>query len=106
MEQSKARVNLTGEFTATDLEDVIRNLAEARAGLAPEVPLQPPTELHEANILVQDETQFAFRKLATGGLRIWLRNEGLGWLAFTLSARDVLGIREFLAKESRDEPDH
>jgi hypothetical protein len=37
--------------------------------------------------------------LATGGLRIWLCNEGLGWLAFLLTAVDVASIRVFLNQQ-------
>lgn len=106
MEESKVRIALNGEFTAMELEEVIRDLALARSGLKPEIPMQPPSLLSEHDVLVQKETQFAFRKLATGGLRIWLRNEGIGWLAFNLSRADVLGIREFFSKEVRDGTSH
>lgn len=106
MEETKARFELNGEFTAMELEEIIRDLAQVRAGLKPAVSMQPPSLLSEGEILVQEESQFAFRKLATGGLRIWLRNEGIGWLAFNLSSAYVLGIREFLNKEGRDGTSH
>ncbi len=95
----KARINLTGEFSALELEEVIRTLATARASLEPAVPMQPPTLLATEEVLVQEEASFNFRTLIGGGLRIWLRNEGLGWLAFTLTQTDVAGIREFLGQQ-------
>jgi hypothetical protein len=98
----KARVSLTGEFTASEFEEIIRDLAQARASLQPAVPMRPPSTENEGDVLLQEDSQFTFAKLATGGLRIWLRNEGIGWLAFNLSATDVRGIREFLAKQGRD----
>lgn len=99
MDRATARIELNGDFTAEQLEEIIRDFAEVRASLRPSVPMQPPSEMSGANVLLQDETQFAFRRLVTGGLRIWLRNEGIGWVAFSLSATDVLGIREFLGQE-------
>jgi len=95
----KAKIQLNGEFSATELEAVIRTLAEARAGLDPPVPDLPPTELSTDEILVQSEAKFRIRKIASGGLRIWLRNEGIGWLAFTMSTTDKLGLLEFLSKD-------
>ena len=101
------RFDLSGEFSASDLEDVIRTLAETRACMTPPVPEAAPSHPDaEQQILVQDESKFTFRKLANGGLRIWLRNEGIGWLAFTLTAADVLGIREFLNKQGTDGTNH
>ncbi len=99
MEQGKVRISLEGEFSATELEEIIGQLAQARAATGPAVPLSPPTEMHPRDILVQDETKFAIRKLANGGLRFWLRNEGIGWLAFTMTATDATSLREFLLKE-------
>ena len=99
MTEGKVQISLNGEFTAAEVEEIIADLAKARAGTAPAVPMEPPTALHPREILVQDEAAFTFRKLATGGIRVWLRNEGIGWLAFTLSAKHAAGIREFLNKE-------
>lgn len=99
MEEGKAKISINGEFTAEELEEIIADLAKARAGTSPAVPMQPPTALHQRKILVQEEAAFTFRKLATGGLRVWLRNEGIGWLAFTLSAQHAAGIRELLNKQ-------
>jgi len=91
----KVRISLNGEFSGPELEEIIRGLAEARAGLEPSVSQEPPTTL-DAQVLVQEDALFKFRTLTHGGLRIWLRNEGLGWLAFSLTAADVAGIQVFL----------
>jgi len=95
----KVRIKLEGEFTATELEEIISDLAKARASLEPEVPRQPPSPTSEQEVLVQEETEWSIRRLVTGGLRIWLRNEGLGWLAFTLTADQATGLRQFLGTE-------
>lgn len=100
MDNGKIRIKLEGEFTAPELEEIIRDLAEARAGLEPAVPQHPPTGLTEDSIvLVQDQARHSFRRLAGGGLRIWLRSEGVGWMAFTISPAAVAGIREFLSQQ-------
>lgn len=92
------RVEVNGDFTADDLDEVIRSLAKARAGLAPAVPLKAPDGTIESELLVQDDALFKIATLADGGLRIWLRSEGFGWMAFNLSAAQAAGLREFLGK--------
>jgi len=96
VDRTKARIALNGEFSAQELEDVLRELASVRAGLHDAVPSTPPTE---AGVLEQPNPLHIFRTLANGGVRIWLRHEGFGWIAFTLSAQERAGISEFLAKE-------
>lgn len=100
METTKTRIELEGEFTAAELDEILRDLAKARAGLSPPVPDQPPTVLAaDEDVLVQEEARFAIRTLANGGLRIWLRNEGLGWLAFTITPAQTLSLRQFLGQK-------
>ena len=96
---SKAKINLNGEFSASELEEIIRSLAEVRASLLPAVPRDPPTADSEDEVLVQDDAVFRVRTIARGGLRIWLRNEGFGWVAFTLSKADKDGLAVFLSKK-------
>jgi len=36
---------------------------------------------------------------ANGGLRIWLRNEGIGWLAFNITPAAKEGLATFFSKE-------
>ncbi|ESQ14371.1 MAG: hypothetical protein N838_13430 [Thiohalocapsa sp. PB-PSB1] len=98
IEAEKIEIDLHGEFSASDLEQIIVSLAKARASLDPPVSNHPPGEESEEEILIQSDTKFSVRTLANGGIRIWLRNEGIGWLAFTLSAADKDGLREFLGK--------
>jgi hypothetical protein len=95
----KVKVHLDGEFSASELEGIIHRLAQARASLLPAVPRDPPSIASDAEALVQEEAEFRVRTLADGGLRIWLRNEGLGWIAFTVSRRDRDSLAEFLSKK-------
>lgn len=92
------RVDIHGNFTAHDLERVIATLAQTRAALLPEVPMEPPKDL-ELAAFQQDDTLFRIRSLIRGGLRVWLRHAGAGWLAFTLTPEDVVALREFLGRD-------
>lgn len=95
----KVAIQLNGEFSAHELEEIIHRLAIARAGLAPPVPMQPPHESAETQALEQASAKFSVRTLAQGGLRIWLRNEGIGWQAFTLDAAAKEGLANFLGQQ-------
>lgn len=100
---NKLAVTLTGEFTASELDEIIRDLAMARAGMLPAVPTSAPGDISaEGEVLVQDAASFTCRTLASGGLRIYLRSDGLGWMAYNLTPRDVAGIRELILKSPGD----
>lgn len=93
MTDAKATVALNGEFSALELEEIIADLAQVRAGMQPAVPSKPDPD---RNVPVQERTLFSIRNILGGGARIWLRNEGFGWLAFELSAEEAVGLAEFL----------
>ncbi len=95
----KAMISLNGEFTAAELEEVILELSKVRAGMEPAVPRTLVTS-GDATVMEQDETLFTVRTLADGGLRIWLRSEGAGWMAFKLSAARRKELFEFLGKKA------
>lgn len=95
----KVTISLNGEFTAAELEEVIQELAVARAGMEPAVPQTLPTS-GDAAVLQQEDASFTVRTLADGGLRIWLRSEGVGWMAFQLSATRREDLVTFLGKEA------
>lgn len=98
IEEEKAQINLSGTFTASEMDTIIRDLANVRAGMQPPVPTNPPAGSDD-EVLVQDDALFIIRSLAGGGLRFWLRSDGLGWQAFTLTQEKVRGLREFLGKK-------
>jgi hypothetical protein len=98
-EHQKVKINLNGEFTAPELEDIIAELGKARAGMLPAVSKEPPSVESNVDVTVQEETLYSIRTLVSGGVRIWLRNEGFGWLGFTLTPADKEGIRDFLGKK-------
>lgn len=92
-------IQVEGELDAHDLEAVIHELAAARAGLEPPVPLDPPGLATPGDALVQSETRYAIATLADGGLRVWLRNTGAGLMAFDLDAAAREDLGRFLGQK-------
>lgn len=98
------QVAFSGNLTANGIEALIRELARARADMDPPVPEERPSVLSEADTLNQTEPLFAIAALADGGLRFWLRHEGIGWLALSLTAKDAANLRALLSEEISDAP--
>lgn len=95
---STATIALNGTFTAAELEQLIAELIQTRASLSPPVAQDPPSQW-DANALHQRATSFRIRTLVDGGLRIWLRNEGIGWIAFDIPHALRRELVEFLSKQ-------
>ena len=95
----KLKIDLQGEFSATELEEIISDLAKARSGMSPDVPRFPPDIDSDKEIIVHEDALFSIRNLANGGVRVWLRSEGFGWVTFNLSAKDREGLSNFLLKQ-------
>lgn len=91
------RVELSGNFSAEEMDSVLHELAAARSGMAPEVPSRPPENI---DLLIQPDPLFIVRTLADGGIRVYLRHRGFGWIPFTLPADQREAFREFLGKEA------
>lgn len=85
-----------GPYTTAQLERLIGRLAELRAHMSPEVPLQQPEPTDETNVLLQDNPYFGVAVHRNGKLYIWARNMGIGWLLFRIPAAKVPGIRDYL----------
>lgn len=95
-QDSKLRIDLNAELDADGVDALIRELAEARSQMLPRVPTKL---LDDGPAMEQGEPLFSIRTLVDGGLRIWLRSEGMGWLAFRMSAAQREAFREFLDKK-------
>jgi len=95
----KVTISVAGTFTAAELEEVIRDLAETRAGMTPPVPSTPEAA---GTALVQADSSVKVRSLVDGGVRVWIRNEGIGWIALTVSAEKREGLANFLAGKGGD----
>lgn len=99
MEDDKARIGLSGEFTADEVEELLMGLAKLRSGMLPEVPQEPPGIDSPKELLPQPDASFRIRTRSNGGLRVWLRHAGFGWIPFELGADEAKALHEFLGKK-------
>lgn len=98
--RATVHLELNGDLTASDLEEAIRALANARAGMQPEVPRSiEGAALSDSRALVEESPLFTFVTLSDGGLRIHIRSSGLGWLAFNLTAAQRAAVGQLIAGE-------
>lgn len=93
----KVRIDLNGEFSAIDLEEIIQLLMVERAAMQPEVTMQAPSEdAPDAMVTNEPAESFAIRILLDGSLRFWLRSAGIGWMSFDLPARHREPLARYL----------
>ena len=85
-------------LSTKELETLIADLLEVRANMAPAVPITRPQpgDLEDVNISMQDDPSIEARRLKDGRIRLWMRNAGIGWLAFNLSIENGITLREYL----------
>lgn len=95
-----AHVKLRGALDAAQLDELIAVLADLRSGMHPPVPFDLPEPGSPASkvaaVAVQREPFTQVRLLKDGGLRLWLRSGGLGWLAFDLTPPQCAVLRNRL----------
>lgn len=97
-----ARITIDTTLDAAAVEALIHRLAHIRARMTPGVPTSRPARDSDTQILEQDNTAARFDTTLDGGLRIWLRNLGLGWLAFRLPPRGVEALRQLISQQIAD----
>jgi len=96
-----ARLNLNGVFTASELEQLIGDLARARAMMEPGVPRDPePTT--ESHADPQADPRFFVSEAAHhGGVVLRLRDPGTGWRAYRLPYSEAGRLAMLLDEWSR-----
>lgn len=109
---SRLHVKLNAGFTAAELDEFISLLAEHRSDMNPPIPLAlpaPGTPAAQAlHVHAQAEPPVAMRRLRSGGLRLWARSAGLGWMLFDLAPQQVqllAGHMAEIAAELDDGPE-
>lgn len=88
------RVSVDRVLTASDLELFIIDLAKARSEMSPEVPRSAPD--HQSEVLIQNDADVQAAHTVSGFVRLYLRNQGLGWLAFTVDGRKAAGLAQYI----------
>lgn len=104
-DSSALSVSLSGELTAADVETLISDLSEFRANMNPPVPMERPVPGKHGSaerVQVQDEPSLMAVPLKDGRVRLYLRNQGLGWLVFNFSVDQSIALRDFLISNAAD----
>jgi hypothetical protein len=104
-DKSRAILDLRGTFTASELEDLITRLAILRSDMSPPVPQNPPDAFGDPDkpILMESEPAITAALRQNGGIRLWLRNRGLGWMGYEVEPARARGIAKYILSRTTDE---
>ncbi len=95
---TSTRIDINANLSATELENLIRQLAMARSAMQPAVP-QDRADTGGQNLsgMLEAATGMgADTPDSNGQFILRLRNSGLGWLSWRLSANHIRGLQDFL----------
>lgn len=92
------RLDISGTLSTAEVEKLIGTLADMRAQMEPAVPDTRPASGTGAPLMIQDDPSFFLASTRDGGIRIWLRSHGLGWLGFSLPLRNAQAMQGFLTR--------
>ena len=95
-------LEIRGPHTAEQLDVLIRKLAALRADMLPGVPASR-TELGEQSndgVLLEKEPSLSMAALRAGGFRLWVRNRGLGWLAYEITDQVAMSIHSLISRSA------
>jgi len=103
-----AIVSIDRTLSAFELQTLIADLAVARAQMLPTVQFEPPGRREPApdslNVSEQDDPYLQAARLRDGRIRLWIRNQGIGWLAFNIPADKACGLRDYLIANTGANP--
>ncbi|KTT14738.1 hypothetical protein NS331_22570 [Pseudacidovorax intermedius] len=99
-------MQIKGDFSAADLEDLIYRLAKARAQIAPEVPSTREAAL-EAGVAMMEEDRPSITAAVRvdGTLRIAMRNRGIGWLAAIVDPHTARALGQYMVNSTAEAVD-
>lgn len=103
-EKSRIALAIDREMDASELDELLRQLAEMRAEMRPAI-AQTRAELDGTEVLVEDKPGLVIAALTGGGFRLWLRHRGFGWLAYQIDNRAAIGMRDYISARAAGVPD-
>lgn len=95
-------LTVSGRYTAAELDQLMRTLAEMRATMLPSVPPTRDRLLQESggSVLIEKDPSLAIAARRGGGFRLWVRNQGFGWLAYEIDNKTAIGMRDMVNKHT------
>lgn len=100
-DKQSIQLSIDDTLSAAQLEALIVRLVTLRSHMEPAVHGSPPTieDAHSrGNVSVQEDADIRFAALRGGGIRLWLRHVGFGWIAVQFSAEKARLFRDYLIK--------
>lgn len=96
MDDRTVKLEVSGTFTAAELEEIIGTLAGQRSALQPPVP-DSPYGL-EGNITIDEDGSVIAKPLRDQRVRLWVRNAGIGWFCVHLPQAAAIALRDQLIR--------
>ncbi|WP_295539134.1 hypothetical protein [uncultured Pseudacidovorax sp.] len=95
------RLKVDNEFNASELEDLVHDLARQRAKMTPTVPERVEDAARQGiAALDHGSTSVTAGTLVNGKIPFFVRSGGLGWLSLHLSARDAHLLGQHLVAQT------
>jgi hypothetical protein len=96
--EADGKLNLFGQrLTAQELDELLKDLAEQRQFMRPEVPTEITEAMNDDRISTQADPYGFVARDAGGLINIAFRHAGFGWMAFVLPEEAADQIRHNLA---------
>ncbi|MCC2673068.1 MAG: hypothetical protein K0R58_15 [Ramlibacter sp.] len=95
---TSATLQIEGTFTASELEALLVKLAVLRSGMTPPVPQTRPDPATDPDkpILLEDGAAVTAALRRDGGVRIWMRNRGYGWMGYQVEPARAVGLAKYI----------
>ena len=107
-DRNTVQLQIHGTHNAALLESLVRTLAPLRAETLPGVPADRDHQIKGgANTIMEKQPALSMAVLRGGGFRLWVRNCGLGWLAYEIDNRCAASVSKLIIKHigTRETPD-
>jgi hypothetical protein len=104
-DRTVATVEVRGTFTAPQLEAEITRLAMLRSRMLPPVPEHRPDVEDDPDkpILMESEPALTAALRRDGGIRLWLRNRGIGWMGYEVEPSRARAIAKYILSRTADD---
>jgi len=95
-------LDISGPHTAGQLDSLIRSLALQRAAMEPAVAASRTdiAAMADDALLIEKEPSLSMAALRGGGFRLWVRNRGLGWLAYEINTQVARSIYNLIGRHT------
>jgi hypothetical protein len=102
---TRATIDLRGELTASELEDAITRLAVLRSNMTPPVTEKSPNPFTDPDkpILMESDCALTAALRRNGGIRLWLRNRGFGWVGYEVEPGRARAIANYILSRTPNE---